>query len=97
MLIPWNAIIRVGKLERFIADFDGDMGLIRENLLPKTRGKIAVIGSGPAGLTIAGDLARKGFNVEIFEMEPEPGGVARFQLSKIAMWNPGIIIKSHSL
>ena len=70
--------IRVGKLERFIADFDGDMGLIRENLLPKTRGKIAVIGSGPAGLTIAGALARQGFNVEIFEMEPEPGGVLMF-------------------
>ena len=46
---------------RFIADFDGGMGLIRENLQPKTRGRIAVIGSGPAGLTIAGDLARKGF------------------------------------
>lgn len=70
--------IRVGKLERFIADFDGNMSLIRENLLPKTRGKIAVIGSGPAGLTIAGDMARQGFNVEIFEMEPEPGGVLMF-------------------
>ena len=70
--------IHVGKLERFIADFDGNMGLIRENLLPKTRGKIVVIGSGPAGLTIAGDLARQGFNVEIFEMEPEPGGVLMF-------------------
>ena len=42
--------IHVGKLERFLADFDGNMGLIRENLLPKTRGKVAVIGSGPAGL-----------------------------------------------
>ncbi len=70
--------VHVGKLERFIADFDGSMGLIRESLQPKTRGKIAVIGSGPAGLTIAGDLARKGFNVEIFEMEPEPGGVLMF-------------------
>ena len=50
--------IHVGKLERFIADFDGDMGLIREKLQPKTRGRVAVIGSGPAGLTIAGDLAR---------------------------------------
>lgn len=70
--------IHVGKLERFIADFDGEMGLIRDNLQPKTRGRIAVIGSGPAGLSIAGDLARKGFNVEIFEMEPEPGGVLMF-------------------
>ena len=70
--------IHVGKLERFIADFDGEMGLIRDNLQPKTRGRIAIIGSGPAGLSIAGDLARKGFNVEIFEMEPEPGGVLMF-------------------
>ena len=70
--------IHVGKLERFIADFDGEMGLIRDNLQRKTRGRIAVIGSGPAGLSIAGDLARKGFNVEIFEMEPEPGGVLMF-------------------
>ena len=70
--------IHVGKLERFIADFDGEMGLIRDNLQPKTRGRIAVIGSGPAGLSIAGDLARKGFNVEIFEMEPEAGGVLMF-------------------
>ena len=70
--------IHVGKLERFIADFDGEMGLIRDRLQPKTRGRVAVIGSGPAGLSIAGDLARKGFNVEIFEMEPEPGGVLMF-------------------
>ena len=79
--------IHVGKLERFIADFDGDMGLIREKLQPKTRGRVAVIGSGPAGLTIAGDLARMGYevkifealhNVEVFEMEPEPGGVLMF-------------------
>lgn len=41
-------------------------------------GRVAVIGSGPAGLTIAGDLSRQGFAVEIFEMEPEPGGVLMF-------------------
>ena len=39
---------------------------------------MAVIGSGPAGLTVAGNLARKGFDVEIFEMEPEAGGVLMF-------------------
>ncbi|MDE5922757.1 MAG: FAD-dependent oxidoreductase, partial [Muribaculum sp.] len=44
----------------------------------KSRGEVAVIGSGPAGLTIAGDLARQGFRVEIFEMQPEPGGVLMF-------------------
>jgi len=70
--------IRVGKLERFIADFDGDMGLIREKITPKNRGKVAVIGSGPAGLTVAGDLSRQGFNVVIYEGEQELGGVLMF-------------------
>ena len=70
--------IRVGKLERFIADFDGDMGLIHEKLPEKTRGKVAVIGSGPAGLTVAGDLAREGFNVVIYESEAQLGGVLMF-------------------
>ena len=70
-----DAHINIGKLERFVADFDTAMNLTRENLVPKTRGRIAVIGSGPAGLTVAGELSRKGFDVEIFEMEPEPGGV----------------------
>lgn len=70
--------VRVGKLERFIADFDSDMKLIRNRIAPKTRGKVAVIGSGPAGLTVAGDLAREGFNVVIFEGEKELGGVLMF-------------------
>lgn len=70
--------IRVGKLERFIADFDSDMKLIREKLPQKNRGKVAVIGSGPAGLTVAGDLARNGFNVVIYESEPELGGVLMY-------------------
>jgi glutamate synthase (NADPH) small chain len=70
--------IRVGKLERFIADFDGDMELIHERLPEKNRGKVAVIGSGPAGLTVAGDLARQGFNVVIYENETQLGGVLMF-------------------
>ncbi|MBQ9405361.1 MAG: NAD(P)-dependent oxidoreductase [Desulfovibrio sp.] len=70
--------LHIGKLERFIADFDSQMGLIREAVAPKTRGKVAVIGSGPSGLTAAGDLARMGFMVEIFEMEPVAGGVLMF-------------------
>lgn len=70
--------IRVGKLERFIADFDSDMKLIREKLPQKNRGKVAIIGSGPAGLTVAGDLARDGFNVVIYESEPELGGVLMY-------------------
>lgn len=70
--------INIGKLERFIADFDSDAGLTHEAIPEKRRGKIAVIGSGPAGLTIAGDLSRQGFTVEILEMESEPGGVLMY-------------------
>lgn len=70
--------INIGKLERFVADFDSDAGLTHEAIPEKNRGKIAVIGSGPAGLTIAGDLSRQGFTVEIFEMESEPGGVLMY-------------------
>ncbi len=70
--------IQIGKLEQFIADFDTDMELIREKMPQKTRGKVAVIGSGPAGLTVAGDLARKGFAVTIFESQEEPGGVLMY-------------------
>ena len=70
--------INIGKLERFVADFDAAMHLHHEGLVQKNRGRIAVIGSGPAGLTIAGDMARLGFQVEIFEMESEPGGVLMF-------------------
>lgn len=70
--------IQIGKLEQFIADFDTDMELIRERIPQKTRGHIAVIGSGPAGLTVAGDLARKGFKIDIFEAQEEAGGVLMY-------------------
>ncbi|MDD6227656.1 MAG: NAD(P)-dependent oxidoreductase [Bacteroidales bacterium] len=70
-----GAHINIGKLERFVADFDSEAGITHEAIPEKTRGRVAVIGSGPAGLTVAGDLARRGFSVEIFEMEREAGGV----------------------
>lgn len=73
-----GANIRIGQLERFISDFDSSMNLTREQLVQKTRGRAAIIGSGPAGLTIAGELARKGVAIEIFEMEREAGGVLMF-------------------
>ena len=70
--------IQIGKLEQFIADFDTNMNLIRQKLPQKDRGKIAIIGSGPAGLTVAGDLARQGFKVTIYEGQNEPGGVLMY-------------------
>ncbi len=70
--------VSIGRLEEFIADFDAAMNLTHENIVEKTRGRVAVIGSGPAGLTIAGELSRKGVAVEIFEMEREAGGVLMY-------------------
>ena len=70
--------INIGKLERFVADFDSENELTHENIVEKTRGKVAVIGAGPSGITVAGDLSRMGFAVEIFEMEAQCGGVLRY-------------------
>lgn len=67
--------IKIGKIERFIADFDTEMNLTREKKIEKIGGKVSVLGSGPAGLTVAGDLARKGYEVLVYEGETEPGGI----------------------
>lgn len=84
--------IKIGKIESFIADFDTNMQLTHEQIPPKTRGRVAVIGSGPAGLTVAGDLARKGFSVTIFEGEPEPGGVLLYGIPEYRL--PNSVVRS---
>lgn len=70
--------IQIGRIESFVADFDTQMNLTREKLVQKTRGRVAVIGSGPAGLTVAGTLARQGFSVTIYEGQAEAGGVLMY-------------------
>ena len=70
--------LNIGKLERFVADFDAENQLTHEDIVEKTRGRVAVIGAGPSGITVAGDLSRMGFAVEIFEMEAQCGGVLRY-------------------
>lgn len=77
--------IHIGKIERFIADFDAEMNLNREKKIEKVPGKIAVIGSGPAGLTVAGDLARKGYDVVVYESESEPGGVLLYGIPEFRL------------
>ncbi len=67
--------ISIGKLERFVADWAGERGIRPEGAKEKKNKRVAVVGSGPAGLTCAGDLARMGYDVTIFEALHEPGGV----------------------
>ncbi len=67
--------VSIGKLERFVADWAREHGIRPEPPKAKNGHKVAVIGSGPAGLTCAGDLARMGYDVTIFEALHEPGGV----------------------
>lgn len=79
--------VRIGKLERFVADFDAEMDVTPVTSKLDGKGKVAVIGSGPAGLTVAGDLAKLGFEPTVFEAQSEPGGVLlygipEFRLSK---------------
>ncbi len=67
--------ISIGKLERFVADWAAENGIKPTTDAAKKGKKVAVIGSGPAGLTCAGDLARMGYDVTIFEALHEAGGV----------------------
>ena len=68
--------IAIGRLERFVADYEAQQGDIRVPEIAKPTGKkVAVIGAGPAGLTVAGELAKKGHDVSVFEALHKAGGV----------------------
>lgn len=77
--------IRIGKLERFIADFEAEMEVSDIKAANSIRGKVAVIGSGPAGLTVAGDLAKQGFGVTVFDAQAEPGGVLMYGIPEFRL------------
>ncbi|MFA4719518.1 NADPH-dependent glutamate synthase [Pyrococcus kukulkanii] len=73
--------VNIGKLERFVADYAREHGIDEELLCEfaekcdGTKGKVAVVGAGPAGLTCAGELAKMGYKVTIYEALHKPGGV----------------------
>ncbi len=83
--------VAIGKLERFVADWSRENKVsFTEKSTSKNR-KVAVIGSGPAGLTCAGDLAKKGYDVTIFEALHEAGGVLVYGIPEFRL--PKAIVK----
>ncbi|MDO4581150.1 MAG: NADPH-dependent glutamate synthase [Bacillota bacterium] len=67
--------VGIGRVERFVADYQMEHSVEKVEVAPSNGHKVAVIGSGPAGLTCAGDLAKLGYQVTIFEALHTPGGV----------------------
>ena len=77
--------ISIGKLERFVADWAREHGITPNPPEHLNGKKVAVIGAGPAGLTCAGDLAKAGYEVTIFEALHEPGGVLAYGIPEFRL------------
>ena len=85
--------ISIGKLERFVADWARENNVKPEPAKEKKNHKEAVIGSGPAGLTCAGDLAKMGYDVTIFEALHEAGGVLIYGIPEFRLPKSAVVAK----
>lgn len=83
--------VSIGKLERFVADYAREHALRPTVHAEKKNKKVAVIGSGPAGLTCAGDLAKNGYDVTIFEALHEPGGVLVYGIPEFRLPKESVV------
>ncbi|WP_035798563.1 NADPH-dependent glutamate synthase [Butyrivibrio sp. NC3005] len=85
--------VSIGKLERFVADTAREMGIKPEGAKEKKNHKVAIIGSGPSGLTCAGDLAKLGYDVHIFEALHEAGGVLVYGIPEFRLPKEKVVKK----
>ena len=85
--------VSIGKLERFVADWARENDIRPEGAKEKKGKKVAVIGSGPAGLTCAGDLAKLGYDVTIFEALHEAGGVLVYGIPEFRLPKEAVVAK----
>jgi glutamate synthase (NADPH/NADH) small chain len=84
--------VSVGKIERFLADWERDSDRIEvPSILPETGKRVAIVGSGPAGLTVAGDLRRLGHAVTLFEALHKTGGVLVYGIPEFRL--PKVIVE----
>lgn len=90
--------VAIGYLERFAADYERESGNI---VLPKIKSsngiKVAVVGSGPAGLSFAGDMAKKGYSVTVFEALHEIGGVLKYGIPEFRLPNKIVDVEIENL
>jgi glutamate synthase (NADPH/NADH) small chain len=84
--------IAIGRLERYAADYERENGASSSINNQKLNGRVAVIGSGPAGLTVAAELQKTGYNVEIFESLHEAGGVLIYGIPEFRL--PKKVVKA---
>ncbi len=77
--------VAIGKLERFVADWSRENGGVKPVVAPANGHRVAVIGSGPAGLACASDLAKLGYDVTIFEALHRPGGVLEYGIPEFRL------------
>ncbi len=85
--------VSIGKMERFVADWARENGIKPQPAAEKKGHKVAVIGSGPAGLTCAGDLAKMGYDVTIFEALHEAGGVLIYGIPEFRLPKDKVVAK----
>jgi len=85
--------VSIGKLERYVADTARAMGIKPSTDAAKKGKKVAIIGSGPAGLTCAGDLARMGYDVTIFEALHKAGGVLVYGIPEFRLPKDAVVEK----
>jgi len=77
--------VAIGRLERFLADYELEHGVAEPERAPRKGHKVAVVGSGPGGLTAAADLAKMGYDVTIFEAFHDTGGVLRYGIPEFRL------------